>query len=315
MLIDEAEIILKGGHGGPGKVSFFPGFKSGPDGGNGGRGGNLYLEAVSDLFALNQFSREKEIGAENGQAGESNRRSGREGRDLVVKVPVGSVFTDQESGEEITPEKVGDVVLVSKGGLGGKGNWELKSPRRTTPKFAQPGLPGEERRFKVVLKLIALYGLIGLPNAGKSSLLNELTKAGAKVGDYPFTTLEPNLGSFNGKIIADIPGLIEGASEGKGLGIRFLKHIEKVELLLHCIAADSPDPKKDYHVVAGEMKEYNPEFLNKKQIILLTKADLADKDELEKKMTALKTLKKKILPVSVYDWDSLEILRKNLVKV
>ena len=284
MFIDEVEITLRAGHGGAGKVSFYPGLKSGPDGGNGGKGGDIYLKVTSDLTALNQFSREKFLRAEGGEPGGSNRKFGKDGKDLEISLPLGTSLIDKTSGEEIELNDLNQKVLVCKGGLGGRGNFEFKSSRRTTPMFAQKGLPGEEKHFKVVLKSIADFGLIGLPNAGKSSLLNELTAAKAKIADYPFTTLEPNLGvlgspstppgrSGRGKILADIPGLIEGASEGKGLGIKFLKHIEKVSLLLHCIEADSDDLVRDYHTVMEELKSFNPALLKKKEIILVTKSD------------------------------------------
>lgn len=312
MLIDEARIILKAGHGGPGKVSFFPGKKAGPDGGNGGMGGDVYIAATPDIFALNQFTHKKELTAENGQPGDRNRKTGRNGSDLIVRLPVGTFIKDLDSGEEIEMGTEEKVVLVSKGGLGGKGNAELSSARNTTPLHAQKGLPGEMRHFDLQLKLIADIGLIGLPNAGKSSLLNELTAAHAKVANYPFTTLEPNLGVLSRKVIADIPGLIEGASSGKGLGIKFLKHIEKVGLLVHCISSESNDIETDYLTVIGELKQFNEDLAKKRQVILLTKHDLTEEVELKKKLAILKKFKKKILPVSIYDYDSLQKLQKLL---
>ncbi len=310
MLIDEVEITLEGGHGGAGKVSFGPGARSGPDGGNGGRGGDVYILATSDLFALNRFSKEKNISAENGKNGGSNRKSGSNGHDIEIKMPIGSLLVDQKTGEKFELKNTDDRILICEGGLGGRGNFEFKSPRCTTPMYAQPGLFGQERELKVTLKLIADFGLIGLPNSGKSSLLNELTATSVKVANYPFTTLEPNLGVLDGKVIADIPGLIEGAAEGKGLGIKFLKHIEKVGLLLHTISLESDDLVHDYQVVRQELEKYNPELLEKKEIILLTKSDLLDKKELEKKLKILKKFKKEILPISIYDWNSILELKK-----
>jgi GTP-binding protein len=312
MLIDEVEITLKAGHGGAGKVSFYPGKKAGPDGGNGGRGGDIYLRVTSDLTALNQFSKTKELAAENGHYGESNIKTGHDGNDLMITMPIGTELTETETGKIIDLNDLDQKILIAKGGKGGKGNYELRSSRNTTPMRAQKGLPGEEKHFKIILKLIADFGFIGLPNAGKSSLLNELTAANVKVANYPFTTLEPNLGVFNNKIIADIPGLIEGAAEGKGLGIKFLKHIEKVSMLLHSIAADSEDVVGDYQTVIAEMKKFNPELMDKPEVILLTKSDLVSKDELKKKTDQLKKFKRKIYPVSIYDWDSLEKLKKIL---
>lgn len=312
MLIDEVEITVKGGHGGPGRVSFGPAKYSGPDGGNGGRGGDVYLKVTSDLFALNQFTKKKFLKAEDGEGGGKNKRSGKDGKDLDLTLPIGTFLEDKNSGEVFELNDLNQGILIARGGLGGKGNFELKSPRVTTPKSAQVGLPGQERQLKVLLKLIADFGLIGLPNAGKSSLLNELTAANVKTAAYPFTTLEPNLGVLNGKVIADIPGLIEGASKGKGLGIKFLKHIEKVKLLLHCISAESEDVLKDYQIVRNELGTFNPELLEKEEIILLTKSDLAEKTGLEKRVKALRKFKREILPVSIYDFDNLEKLKERL---
>lgn len=335
MLVDEVELALRAGHGGPGKMSFFPGKKSGPDGGNGGRGGDVYVKATTDLTALKRFTSLHLLQAEKGEGGGKNNRYGAAGNDLEVLLPTGSVLID-DFGRVYELTHKDQTILICKGGLGGRGNAQLASSTRTTPEFAQPGMPGEVKHFKIHLKLIADFGLIGLPNAGKSSLLNELTKAQAKVGDYHFTTLEPNLGvlspgvgstehgeensishlsppTTDQLILADIPGLIEGASEGRGLGIKFLKHIEKVKVLLHCITAESTDIKKDYQTVRTELEKYNPELIQKSEIILLTKTDLVDKKELKEKIDIFKKMKKKVIPVSIHDWDSLEELKKNLM--
>ena len=324
MLIDEVEITLRGGHGGPGRISFNPGKRSGPNGGNGGKGGGIYLIVTSDLRALNQFSKSKLKEAENGEMGGKFQQSGKDGKDLEIIMPLGSELTDLQTGEVFILDDLNMKILICKGGLGGRGNFAFKSSKNTTPMYAQKGLAGTERNLKVELKFIADFGLIGLPNAGKSSLLNELTSANVKTADYPFTTLEANLGMYNGKVIADVPGLIEGASAGKGLGIKFLKHIEKVKLLIHLVPADSEDVEKDYQVVISEMEKYNPEIVKKPEIILLTKSDLVDKDTLGKKLQLLKKLKKpacrqagQVVPVSIHDWDSLqrlEILLRDLLQ-
>ncbi|MFH0936754.1 MAG: GTPase ObgE [Candidatus Daviesbacteria bacterium] len=312
MLIDEIEITLKGGHGGAGKVSFYPGLKSGPDGGNGGKGGDILANVTSNITALNQFSHKKVLEAENGQPGKSNCRFGSDGEDLVILFPIGTTLIDQQTREEIELDNLDKKVLLCKGGIGGRGNAVLASPRHTTPLRAQIGMPGQERKFLSVLKLIADFGLIGLPNSGKSSLLNELTSTNVKTAEYPFTTLEPNLGVIGEKIMADVPGLIEGASGGKGLGIKFLKHIEKVGILLHCLDSNSTDLEKDYEVVRGEMGKFNPKLLEKEEIILLTKSDLADPEKLKEDEDIFRKKGKKVLPVSIYDWDSLEKLKKIL---
>lgn len=312
MLVDEVEIVIKGGHGGPGCVSFYRKSGGGPDGGDGGKGGDVYVQASSDIYALNQFLSKKVCSAENGRPGGSNTKSGANGKDLILTMPQGTVLIDQ-GGNEIELNEMGKTLLLTKGGLGGRGNASFKSSSNTTPKYAQSGLRGQEKKLKLKLKLIADFGLIGLPNAGKSSLLNELTKAEAKIGDYPFTTLEPNLGICQGKVIADIPGLIEGASEGRGLGHKFLKHIEKVRLLLYCISSESPEPLRDYSIIRSELKKFNPKLLEKQEIILLTKSDLLEEKDLEKKISKLYPAGKEIITVSIHNWDSLQSLTQALL--
>lgn len=336
MLVDEAEIILIGGHGGKGKVSFYRPPQKGPDGGNGGKGGDVYIKVTSDLSALNRFTSARTLEASDGMPGGSNRKFGKNGEDLEILFPVGSFIKDLETGEEVELDRVNERILIAKGGKGGKGNFEFKSPSNTTPEYAQPGLRGDTRHLKVTLRFIADVGLIGLPNAGKSSLLNELTNALAKTAVYPFTTLEPNLGvlrhpgksmhpgsdsgdsgqpnSQNDVTIADIPGLIEGASGGKGLGIKFLKHIQKVKLILHCLSAESLDPVKDYQIIRNELKSFDPELLEKEEIILLTKSDLFESDEVNEKIKKLKKLKKQVIPVSIHDYDSIVSIKEIVAK-
>jgi GTPase len=310
MLVDKIDVIFKGGYGGAGIVSFGPMEKSGPDGGNGGRGGDLYIRALDDITLLNQFTQISKFQGGDGHMGGKNKMTGKDGRDLEILLPVGTSLIDRDTKEliiELTEKN--QTILLCKGGKGGRGNWEFRSARNTTPKKAQSGKPGEIKNLTLELKLIADYGLIGLPNAGKSSLLNEITNADVKVGNYAFTTLSPNLAVIHGKIIADIPGLIEGASDGKGLGISFLKHIEKVGVLLHCVAADSENVKSDYETVRTELGNYKKELLNKKEIILLTKSDLVDKKKLKEVVSILKTKRgQKIIPVSIHDWNSMKVL-------
>lgn len=311
MFVDEVEVIFKAGNGGHGKVSFYPGFKSGPDGGNGGNGGDLYLTVTSDLTALNQFLGVKLRKAEDGKNGGKYRKSGKSGRDLTISLPLGSILTDLETNEVFELNDLQQKLLFCQGGLGGLGTFKLASPQNTTPLHAEPGHPGQQRKLKIVLKLIADFGLIGLPNAGKSSLLNELTAAEVKVANYPFTSLEPNLGTMGKFVLADIPGLIEGASTGKGLGIKFLKHIEKVNLLLHCLSAESENIEADYQIVRIELTKFNPKLTEKPEIILLTKTDLVVENDLKEKQKALEKFGQ-VLPVSILDEKSLKKLKQLL---
>jgi len=314
MFIDEAEILVKGGHGGAGRVSFFANRK-GPSGGNGGRGGDVYAEVDANITQLKKFLEISKYIGENGGPGGQNKRTGLNGRDLVIKVPVNTTIIDKKTGSEIILNEKNPKTLLAKGGKGGLGNESFKTSTNRTPKSAELGDDTPQLNYKLLLKLIADYGLIGLPNAGKSSLLNVLTKANVKTAAYPFTTLEPNLGVFNGKVLADVPGLIEGAATGRGLGIKFLKHIEKVELLLHCIAVDSLDVEKDYKTVINELQSYSKILIDKKSMILLTKIDLANKELIEKKTAILKIYNRNILPISIYDVNSLDKLKKIITSV
>jgi GTP-binding protein len=308
MFIDEAKIMVKGGHGGAGRVAFFRN-KKGPSGGDGGPGGDVYAVVSNNLTQLQTFISKTKYIAGNGGPGGQNKRTGKYGGDLLIKVPVGTTFIDVVTKAEITINEKNPRVLLCRGGKGGLGNSAFKSPTNRVPQHAEHGHEGEEKNFNLILRLIANFGLIGLPNAGKSSLLNKLTSANVKTANYPFTTLEPNLGVFNGKVIADVPGLIEGASTGKGLGIKFLKHIEKVDMIFHCISVETQDLASQYNMVVKELKAYNPRLPEKKSIILLTKIDLINEKEVEKKVKELKKFNKDILPVSIYDKKSLDKLK------
>ncbi len=311
MFVDEVTINLIAGRGGDGKISFFP-KRGGPSGGNGGRGGDIYARVDLQLSSLNKYASVTKLAAEDGRPGEMNRRAGKDGKNLYIDFPLGTTIKDLDSGDEIELNSKDDQVLLCRGGEGGLGNDALKSAINRTPKEAKAGKEGQTLNTKIILRLIADFGLIGLPNAGKSSLLNTLTAAQARIADYPFTTLSPNLGAIDGKIIADIPGLIEGASAGRGLGIKFLKHIEKVSLLLHCISAESTDLEGDFHTVVTEMTNHNPLLLEKKSIILLTKTDLIDSQEITKKINTLKKLNKESMPISIFDEKSLKQLKSIL---
>lgn len=302
---------MSGGKGGNGIVSFGKMKKSGPDGGNGGKGGDVYFKAVSDLTALNQFTAKTDFEAEAGKPGGKNKRTGKDGDDLTILIPVGVSVIDNLTEKtlfEMTEKDQAE--FVARGGVGGKGNFEFRGPTNTTPRSAQTGQNGQSYRLKLVLKLIADFGIIGLPNAGKTSLLNELTSAHAKTANYPFTTLSPNLGVYKNKVLADIPGLIEGASTGRGLGISFLKHIEKVSTILHCISGESVNPKSDYKLVRSELSKYNRNLLDKKEVILLTKSDLVKKETIAEIKNGFR--EKRVLDVSIYDPKSLEELKKTL---
>lgn len=312
MFVDEIDVTFIAGTGGAGKASFYPGYKSGPNGGNGGNGGNVYVSVTSDLTTLNQFSGNQIKKAADGQPGQSYKKTGGNGHNITFALPVGSQLTDQVTKEVIKLDTISQVILLCKGGLGGRGTYVLASPSNTTPLHGEAGQSGQIRHFHIELKLIADFGLIGLPNAGKSSLLNELTAANVKVANYPFTTLEPNLGVFRGKILADIPGLIEGASEGKGLGIKFLKHIEKVNMLLHCISCESEDVIKDYTIVRNELQKFSPLLDTKREIILLTKTDIYKKESIRGKYKALQKFGR-VIPLSLLDPKSIEKLKKLFV--
>lgn len=313
MLIDEVEVTIKAGDGGRGIVSFGKSEKSGPDGGNGGDGGNVYIKASSDLTLLAQFRGKELVKGKSGVHGQKEKRHGKNGEDIVLNLPVGSLLTDTKTHETFELNKVGKEILLCEGGEGGTGNFDLRSSRNVTPTNTIPPTSGQSRSLKISLRFIADFGLVGLPSSGKSSLINELTNAKVKTADYHFTTLSPNLGVLpNKSIIADIPGLIEGASKGRGLGTKFLKHIQKVSLLLHCIASNSPDPVHDYQVIRTELGSFDKALLEKKEIILLTKSDLVSTKELSKVKTKLEKLNKNIIETSIYDPDSINSLLKNL---
>ncbi len=316
MLIDNVIISIEAGNGGKGAVAFNTNVMSlGPAGGSGGRGGNVYAEGVSDLGALNTFRFEKKIKAENGMDGRSQFRDGHDGKDLIIKVPVGTLVHNLQKEGELTIEHIGERVLLAQGGKGGKGNFQFRSSRNTTPKQFQPGLPGEQWQLRLELKLIADVGFVGLPNAGKSSMLNCLTNAKSKVANYPFTTLEPNLGVYYELILADIPGLIEGSSEGRGLGIKFLRHIERTKTLFHFISAESENVKKDYKTIQKELENYNPELLEKPEYLFLTKTDLLDEATLKKQMKVMKTLNANASSLSLQDEESIKNIQKILNKI
>ena len=313
MLIDDIKIKIKAGSGGRGAVAFNRVKMSlGPTGAKGGNGGSVYFEGVSDLGALSQFRHKKELVAEDGKNGKPQFNDGVNGKDLVLKIPVGTVVHNLITKKDLEIISIGERLLISKGGIGGNGNFEFRSSTNTSPTEFEEGRPGGECELRLELKMIADVGFIGLPNVGKSSLLNELTNAKSKVANYPFTTLNPNLGVYYELILADIPGLIEGASTGKGLGIKFLRHIERTKIFFHFISAESLDPIKDYEIIKNELSVYNEKLLDKPEYIFLSKTDLFNKNEIKKKINKLKKIGKKIIPISIIDDESIECVEKIL---
>ncbi len=329
MIIDDVTIIATGGSGGKGIVRFNKTKMSlGPTGGSGGKGGDVYIKGVSDLGALRQFRFRKVLEAESGHDGKFQLNDGRDGEDLILLVPVGTVmhnldtkpFGSAQGRQTIEITKIGQTELIAKGGRGGKGNYLFRSAINTTPKESEKGREGESFNIRFELKIIADVGFIGLPNVGKSSLLNMLTNANAKTANYPFTTLEPNLGVYYDLILGDIPGIIEGASTGKGLGVKFLQHIERTKVLFHLIAADSADPTADYATVRKELELYNPLLLEKQEYLFLSKSDEASSERISeitkafsrKRNPALRGRKLEIVPISIVDDKSMDIVKKIL---
>ena len=313
MIIDDVTITVAGGKGGNGVVRFNKTKMSlGPTGGSGGDGGDVYMKGVSNLDALKQFRFRKDNIAKNGQDGKFQLNDGKAAEDLILLVPVGTIIHNLDTGRDIEIVKIGQTELIAKGGKGGRGNFLFRSATNTTPKEFGKGAPGESFKMRLELKMIADVGLIGLPNAGKSSLLNELTNAKSKVANYAFTTLEPNLGVYYELILADIPGLIEGASLGKGLGIKFLKHTERTKVLFHLVAADSQNPVADYNTVRKELEQYNPALLEKPEYIFLSKSDAVTQDVIEKIKEEFQKLKKDCTEISIINPETLNEVKKIL---
>ncbi|MEK7477871.1 MAG: GTPase ObgE [Patescibacteria group bacterium] len=313
MLIDEVIIKVEAGHGGRGGVSFNRiKMALGPDGGNGGRGGSISFVGVPNLNALEQFRFKKDIRASDGKPGRGHFVDGEDGKNLVLSVPVGTVIRNLTTDASREIVQISEEVIVARGGWGGKGNFKFRSSINTRPKEFQPGLAGEAYELKLELKLIADVGFVGLPNIGKSTLLNLLTRAKAKVANYQFTTLEPNLGVFYDLILADIPGLIAGAAVGKGLGHKFLKHIERTKVLFHFIAADSSHIAEDYKIIRAELDAYNSELTKKTECLILTRSDEVKPEALKKILTGAKKLNKNVIAISAYDDESLDQVKKIL---
>ena len=285
--VDYIKMYVCSGNGGKGSVHLHREkyiTKGGPDGGDGGRGGHIILKGNQNLWTLHHLKFKKHFRAGHGGHGSKSRSTGADGTDVYVEVPLGTVVKDNETNImlfEITTH--GQEVVLCQGGMGGRGNWHFKSSTNQTPRYAQPGIPGEEKNVTIELKILADVGLVGFPNAGKSTLLSVITAAKPKIADYEFTTLKPNLGivdyrDYQSFVMADIPGIIEGAAEGKGLGHYFLRHIERNSILLFLIPADANDIKKQYDILLDELKRYNPEMLDKERLVAISKSDLLDNE-------------------------------------
>jgi len=318
MFIDYAEISISGGKGGDGAVTFrrekyVP--KGGPSGGNGGDGGSVIIEARHNLATLLDFRYRKKYDAANGEIGGNSRKDGKNGGDVLIKVPVGTIIKDAVSGKVLFDlDQDGMRVVAAKGGKGGKGNSNFATPTNQAPRYAEPGRLGEERNIILELKLIADIGLVGFPNAGKSTLISKISAARPKIADYPFTTLEPNLGivqykDYQSFTVADIPGIIEGAHEGKGLGLKFLRHIERTKVLVYLIDITSEDYENDYHVLQNELKSYSKKLALKPKLLILSKSDLVEESEIDKLLKKrLKKLDKRIHIISAVTGAGIEKL-------
>ncbi len=313
--VDEYRVHVKAGDGGHGVVRWLhlKGKEySGPAGGDGGRGGDVVVKAVRDIAVLAKHIGKGSFKAGRGEDGKSTSKHGANGADAVIEVPIGSVITNLTTGESAELLTEGAKMIVATGGRGGLGNEYFKSSTNQTPQEWTPGKKGEAFDIRIELQLIADAGFIGLPNAGKSSLLNALTGARAKVADYAFTTLDPNLGVMFGYILADIPGLIEGASTGKGLGHKFLRHVRRTRVILHCLSLEHDDPVAPYNTIREELVRYDSELAEKQELLILTKADTVSPKELKDKLTRAKDLTKNVVAVSVLDDGSLKNLRDTI---
>jgi GTP-binding protein len=316
MFVDELTIYAKAGDGGDGverwrHEKFRP--MAGPSGGDGARGGDVYVEAIKDLNYLSKYTGNKEFAAGSGGHGQKNSLEGKAGEDLVIKVPVGAKITDIARGRTFELLNVGERQRILKGGKGGFGNEHFKSSTNVSPTETTPGTEGEEGDFLIEVSLVVDIGLIGLPNAGKSTLLNTLTNARSKIGAYPFTTLEPHLGDLYGITIADIPGLIAGAASGKGLGHKFLRHVSRTKMLLHLVSLESETPVEDYYTIRSELSEFSKSLDDKEEWIILTKKDLVKQDEIEAVQNDLAKTEKRVLVIGQGDDDSFKKLQDMLV--
>ncbi len=317
--IDELQVHMNAGRGGDGVVRWLRERAKplcGPAGGNGGKGGDVFARAVSNVNILGRYKNSKEFKAGDGFPGEKKSCHGANGDDFTLDLPIGSIIKNLTTGKIYQLLKTDETIKLLSGGRGGLGNEHFKGSTNQRPKEWTPGKDGDEGDFEIELELIADAGIIGLPNAGKSSLINVLTNAGSKIGDYQFTTLEPVLGDMHGYILADIPGLIEGAHEGRGLGDKFLRHIKRTKMLIHCISLENPDLLKVYDTIREELEAYSPDLAQKKEIVVLTKTDvLNDEKELAKAIKKISKRNPDVYTLTILDDKGIKNFKDELVKI
>jgi len=321
--VDELKIYAKAGDGGNGVIrwrqeKFVP--QGGPSGGDGGNGGDVYLEAIRDVGILSKYSHNPEFKAKKGEDGSKKSMKGENGEDMVIQLPVGSVVTNVATGQTFELLKVGEKIKILHGGKGGFGNEHFKASTNTTPYEWTPGKSGQEAEFFVELRLFADLGLVGFPNAGKSSLIQALTNSKSKIGAYAFTTLDPHLGAFYEFVIADIPGIIEGAGKGKGLGTKFLKHISRTKTLVHLVSFEHELEKEGgmmeaYQSIRNELEAFDPKLLEKDEFILLTKTDMVSEEVQKRVVKQFSKLKKPLLAVTLFDNDQIKTFEQEILKV
>ncbi len=316
--VDELKIYARAGSGGDGVVRWRQDKfedRGGPAGGDGGRGADIYLEGVKDSDLLARYTHDTRFVAPDGESGAKKKMSGQDGEDMFIKLPVGSVVTNLDNGEVYELTEEGQKILILKGGKGGLGNDHFKSSLNTTPYESTPGKPGETANLFVELRLFADLGLVGYPNAGKSTLINSVTNAKSKIGAYAFTTLDPHLGVLQEFVIADIPGIIEGASEGKGLGVKFLKHIKRTKMIAHLVSFENEDMMQMYKNIRKELENYDADLAKKDEIIILTKTDMSDEKTIAKTVKSFEKLGKTVLTMSAFDDESVKKVGDELVKI
>lgn len=316
--VDELKIYARAGTGGDGVVRWRQDKfedRGGPAGGDGGRGADVYIEGVKDSGLLSSYTHDTRFIAPNGESGAKKKMKGEDGEDMFIKLPVGSVVTNLDNGEVYELLEEGQKILILKGGKGGLGNEHFKSSVNTTPYESTPGKPGETANLLVELRLFADVGLVGYPNAGKSTLINAVTNSKSKIGAYAFTTLDPHLGTLQEFVIADIPGIIEGASEGKGLGVKFLKHIKRTKMIAHLVSFENEDMLQSYKNIRKELENYDVDLAKKDEVIILTKTDMSDAETIAKTKKEFEALGKPVFVMSAFDDESIKKLGDELVKI